>query len=198
MDRPLSIIILSNDDSLTLKDTIPVLLSQEYGPGYEVIVVRETRRGDVRDILKPLMENHANLRSTYLPDKPKYVSDDEIKIMLGVKAAEYDDIIMIPPYYMPQSAEWLKDIAESTEITDETPLHLGDAHIVGKLGFFKRRRHGKTVRRALKPWCKTKGIRRKALRLGKETRHDVSIAFSRKDYLADMRLRNIISSHIML
>ena len=56
MDRPLSIIILSNDDSVSLRNTLPALLSQDYGPGYEVIVVRETRRGDVRDMLKPLME----------------------------------------------------------------------------------------------------------------------------------------------
>ena len=34
--------------------------------------------------------------------------------------------------------------------------------------------------------------------LGKDVRHDVSISFSRKDYLDDMRLRSIISSHIML
>lgn len=198
MDRPLSIIILSNDDSVSLRNTLPALLSQDYGPGYEVIVVRETRRGDVRDMLKPLMEEHKNLRSTYLPDKPKYVSDDEIKILLGVKAAANDDILMIPPDYMPQSGEWLKAVADSTEITDEAPIHLGDAHIVGKIGFFQRRKHGKTVKSILKPWCKTNGIRRKSLILGKDVRHDVSISFSRKDYLDDMRLRSIISSHIML
>lgn len=198
MDKPLSIIILTNDDSMSLRETLPALLSQDYSPGYEVIVVRETRRGDVRDMLKPLMEEHKNLRSTYLPDKPKYVSDDEIKILLGVKAASNDDILMIPPDYMPQSGDWLKNVADCTESTDEAPIHLGDAHIVGKTGFFQRRRHSKTVKSILKPWCKANGIRRNGLFLGKNIRHDVSISFNRKGYLDDMRLRAIISSHIML
>lgn len=198
MDKPISIIILSNDDSIGLKAALEALLAQTYEPGFEVIVVRETRRGEVRDILKPMMEEYKNLRSTYLPDKPQYVSDDEIKILLGVKAAQNDSLLIIPPAYTPDSDSWLATLAGNLELTEDTPILFGDAHIKGQLGFFSRRRHSKALNKKLKPWCKEKGLKRKTLTLNKAIRHDISIFFSKNDYLADMTLRDIISLHVIV
>lgn len=192
--KNISIIIVTNDGSTVLRDTLPEIMSQQYDAAFEVIVVRETLKGDMKDILEPFLEQYPNLYTTYLPDKPLYVTNGEVEILLGVKAAKYDDIIIIHPGFMPSSDQWLKDVSTLIEINEEYPVLFGDAHYCDS-GFFSRRRHNKGVKKLLKPWCKQKGLRRKDLMLSKNDRHDISIKFRRNDYLTDLPLRDIIATH---
>ena len=189
-----SIVIISNDHNTILRETLPELLSQQYDAEYEVIVVRETRRGDIKDLLETLYENYPRLRSTYLPDKPQYVTNEEVEILLGVKAAKYPDIIMVAPDFMPYGETWLNECAAAIEeegLTTERPLILADAH-THDASFFHRRSHANELKRVLKPWCKLKGIKSKTLRLPKDQRQLFSIAFRREDYINDMPLRDVI------
>lgn len=202
MSKPISIVIISNDDSIALRDTLPELFAQQYDAAFEVIVVRETRQGEIKDLLEPLFDRYSNLHSTYLPDKPKYVTNEEIEILLGVKAAQYDDIIIISPKFMPTNDNWLKEAAdiiadESTGLSAQRPMLMGDEHYC-HLGFFRRHEHKKRTKKIMKPWAKTNGISRKSLRLSKDDRNMFSIAFLRQAYLDDMTLRNIIYSHAIV
>lgn len=192
--KNISIVIVTNDGSTVLRQTLPEIMAQQYDAAFEVIVVRETLKGEMKDILEPFLEQYSNLYTTYLPDKPLYVSDGEIEILLGVKAAKYDDIIIVHPGFMPYSDQWLKDVGALLDINEEYPILIGNAHYCDK-GFFFRRRHNNKVAKLLKPWCKTKGIRRKDLMLSKNDSHDFGISFHRNDYLSDLPLRDIIASH---
>lgn len=205
MATAVSIIIITNDDSTSLRDTVPELLAQQYVGEFEVVVVRETRRGAVKDLLEPLLAQHQNLHSTFLPDRPQYVTDEEVEVLLGVKAAHYEHIIMVSPDFMPSGDDWLSQSVaalggtnEGEPLPSEAPLLLGDAHYRERLGFLARRRHRKAVARLLGPWAKEKGLRRKALTLPGDTRHLMALAFRRSDYLDDMALRGIIHRHIAI
>lgn len=169
-------------------------MQQEYDADFEVIVVRETLKGDMKDILEPFLERYPNLYTTYLPDKPLYVTNGEVEILLGVKAAKYQDIIVVHPGFMPENDNWLKEVSSLLEINEDYPILLGDAHYYEQ-GFFTRRRHNKAVKALLKPWCKSKGYRIKDLFLAKGDRHDLAIRFRRADYLSDLPLRSIIAKH---
>lgn len=204
--KHISIIIITDDDNLVLRDNLPALLSQDYDSQYEIVVVRNTRRGEMTDIIEPFMQRHKNLRSTFLPDKPQYITDEEVEILLGAKAAQHDNIIVIPPTFHTGDSKWLTRLADDIGITDgdnkqllsdNRPLLLGDAHYHDTLGFFKRRRHLKTVKKVLKKWCKQKGISAKTLFADKNTRHSLAIAFRKQDYMDDMTLRDIIQTHLI-
>lgn len=199
MSKPVSIVIFTNDDSTALNETMPMLLSQQYDAAFEVIVVRETRQGNMKDLLEPFLNKYNNLHTTYLPDTPQYVTNEEVEILLGVKAAQYDDIIIVAPSFMPSNNQWLQEAAtiiqnEDSGLTAERPILLGKAHLEDK-GFFFKRKHSKKVAKLLKPWCKSKGIRRKTLNVSKEDNCMFSIAFIRQQYLDDMNLRDIIYTH---
>lgn len=192
--KNISIIIITNDGSTVLRQTLPEIMAQQCDASFEVIVVRETLKGDMKDILEPFLKQYPNLYTTYLPDKPIYVTNGEVEILLGVKAAKNDDIIIVHPGFMPENDEWLKGVSSLIEINEEYPMLFGNAHYCDK-GYFARRRHNNEVKHLLKPWCKKKGIKRKDLMLSKGDRQDIAIYFHRKDYLADLPLRDIIAKH---
>lgn len=199
MSKPISIVITTHDDSTALRESLPEFFSQQYDATFEVIVVRETRQGPLRDLLEPLIERYPNLHTTYLPDKPQYVTDEEIQILLGVKAAKYEEIVIVSPHFMPSNDNWLKETADIISdsvsgLSSERPMLLGDEHY-SDLGFFRRLSHRKRVRKCMKPWLKQNDIHRKSLYLSKEDRCMFSIAFTRQSYLDDMKLRNIIYVH---
>lgn len=196
MSKPISIVIITNDDSTALRNLIPELFAQQYDAAFEVIVVRETRTGEMKDLLEPMLERYPNLHTTYLPDKPQYVTDEAVEILLGVKAAQYEDIINISPSFMPTNDNWLAESAtiisdSESGLSSERPILLAGAHYE-KLGFFRRRSHKKSVKKLLKPWCKKNKIRRKSLYVSKEDRCMFTIAFMRQAYLDDMKLRDVI------
>lgn len=199
-NRNISIIITTTDKDTMLRETLPVILAQEYGAEYEVVVARETRQGEVRDIVEPLQKEYHNLKTTFLPDKPQYVSDEEVKILLAVKAARYDNIVMMPPSMTPQTVKWLEELAETIldggqSLSDVCPALFGDGHCHKKLGILKRLRHKRRVMKALKQWCGEKGLKRKELFLRGDIRHTLIMTFKRRQYLCDMTLRDIICRH---
>jgi len=198
MSKPISIIIITNDESTILRQNLPELLIQQYDAPYEVIVVRETRRGDMKDLLEPFMAEYSHLRTTYLPDRPQYVSTEEIEILLGVKAAQHSDILIVPPQFVPYSDQWLQNVSETLDaegLSPEKPLLLGNATI-SDLGFFKRRRHKKCVKTVLKRWAKTHDTKAKTFYMEKDTRELLTIAFLRENYIDDMPLRDVIYNQI--
>lgn len=203
MDTNISIIITTTDKDCILRETLPEILSQKYDGEYEVIVVRETRQGEVKDILKPLQNQFPHLRTTFLPDKPQYVTDSDIEVLLAVKASRYEHIVMIPPSMMPSSELWLQETVEKItsedskpRLSETVPLLLGNAHYHKTFGILKRYRHKKKVRKVMKPWCREKDLNTKALFMRGTLSHSITMAFLRKEYIADIDLREIIHQHI--
>lgn len=196
MNEPISIVIYANCDASVLERSLPELLAQQYEPGYEVVVVRESKQGDMFDMLERIMPQHPNLHTTFLPDQAQYVTDEEVEILLGTKAATNDNIIVIPATFVPQTDDWLQNAAQS--ISPNIPVTLGTPQYPTRhFGFFKKRSHRQMVRRILKSWSKANGFKRKDAILPKDQRELYSIAYSRQRYLDDMPFREIIYKHTM-
>lgn len=191
MEKPISIVILANCSADTLQRILPDLMVQQYPAGYEVIVVRESMKGNVTDLLEGMMTQYSNLRTTFLPDKPQYVTDYEIEIMLGVKAARYDTIVMVAPEFLPPSDEWLNEVADAISFND-APLHLATPPYSEGTSFFTRSSHKRRVKKVLKPWRQETGYDLSDLQVEKGNRHLFSISFNKQNYLNDPMLRKVI------
>lgn len=200
MNSPISIIIISSDNNYILSETLPILLSQEYDEPYEVIVARETRQGEIKDIVETLLDKHKNLKSTYLPDKPIYATNEQIETLLAVKASAHSRILVVSPSYMPQSAEWLQNVSKRLDnIIQETSnaytVVLGEQHYSKRSWIYKvrhRLRTNKLIRKKNSN-CDTfiKGIRP-----DKETRNLFTIMFDKNGYINDSALRQVIDYHL--
>lgn len=97
-----SIIVLADCPVSKLEDILRELLTEHADDTTEIIVVRESKRGETEDLITRLQSNmpEGKLRSTYVPDKPQYISYRDVSILLGVKAAHSDNLRILSPVNM--------------------------------------------------------------------------------------------------
>ena len=93
-ERSFSIIMTVYDQAPELRENLPLFLTQEYEPGYEVIVVDETSTDGTTDMLKLLKEDYPHLYTTFLPKPNRLLIRKKMAINIGIKAAKYDWLII--------------------------------------------------------------------------------------------------------
>lgn len=111
---PLTVIVLANNNAEALDAHLPIILTQDYPAGYEVVVVGE--KGDIptETVLKSYRKS-TNLYSTYIPKRSLFMSKPKLAVALGVKAAHNEWIILIGAECKPSSDMWLRSIASKMD-----------------------------------------------------------------------------------
>lgn len=122
----LTIVLTPQGDYRQLDEHLPLFLTQDYAPGYEIIVVSSLGDSGVDDVLKRYRD-HENLRTTFIPDTTRYMSHRKLAITLGVKAATTEWILLCDPSCKPLSQRWLYSIA--------THCHSGRDMVLGYVRF---------------------------------------------------------------
>ena len=102
-----------------LERHLPQFLSQDYAPGFEVVVVAEKGDSDTEDVLNRYAGNPL-LYSTYIPDSSRYMSRKKLAITLGVKAAHNEWIVMTDAFCSPSGNHWLRAIASHIAPSDDS------------------------------------------------------------------------------
>lgn len=112
-ERPrFSIVITVHDNAEELERNLPVILAQEYEPGFEVVVVDESSTDDTEDVIKRLRNKHPNLYATFIPESSHYLSRRKLALTLGVKAAKNEWIIFTDVDCAPESNKWLESMSD--------------------------------------------------------------------------------------
>ena len=104
------LITVQQKQAQMLERHLPQFLSQDYAPGFEVVVVAEKGDSDTEDVLNRYAGNPL-LYSTYIPDSSRYMSRKKLAITLGVKAAHNEWIVMTDAFCSPSGNHWLRAIA---------------------------------------------------------------------------------------
>ena len=110
-DMPrLTVLVLANNNAQALDANLSIILTQDYAPGYEVIVVGE--KGDLpTEAVVEQYGHRGHLYATYIPHRSLFMSKSKLAVALGVKAAHNEWIVMINAECRPQSDVWLKTLA---------------------------------------------------------------------------------------
>ena len=87
----------------------PLFLSQDYPPGFQVIIVQEKSDSETDDIIK-LHSSDERLYSTFVPDSSRYMSRPKLAVTLGVKAAKYDWVVIADVRCAPASTHLFEHI----------------------------------------------------------------------------------------
>ena len=119
---PVTILLVSNGDHVALDEHLPLFLTQEYGPGYEVIVVTEKADMETENVLKRYSQ-HERLYHTFVPESSRYMSKSKLAITLGVKAAKNEWIILTDPRCKPADSHWVE--AMSHQMRADNSMVLG-------------------------------------------------------------------------
>lgn len=119
----ISVVIAAHDMGAELERNLPLLLSQEYTPGFEVIVVNESSTDRTDDILTRLKSQYSNLYTTFIPESSHYLSRRKLALTVGIKAAKNEWIILTDADCHPESQRWLTAMA--AKCTNEHDIVLG-------------------------------------------------------------------------
>ena len=150
-DMPrITVLVLANNNAQALDANLSIILTQDYAPGYEVIVVGE--KGDLPT--EAVVEQYAHrghLYATYIPHRSLFMSKSKLAVALGVKAAHNEWIVMVNAECRPQSDVWLKTLA--SRMDSEANLVMGysnyDSEARGYYRFARLRTMCYLLRRAV-------------------------------------------------
>ena len=107
-----SVIMTVCDQGAELEAKLPAFLTQEYEPGYEVIVVDESSTDDTSDVLKLFKNDYGHLYTTFLPKPSAQICHHKLAFNIGIKASKYEYIIMTKISSPPANTDVIKAMAE--------------------------------------------------------------------------------------
>lgn len=137
-DAPtVSIIIVAKENSEELKQSLPLMLNQNY-PNYEVIVVNIGFTEETDVLIKSLKLQYPNLYETFLPEEPLEKNTDRKKmaITLGIKAAKGEFLLYTEPDVKPYSSKWLQAMMANASYGKD--VILGYCRYYKSGGFYNR------------------------------------------------------------
>ena len=132
--KPVSVVIISDNNSVELDNNLKYFLSQDYFAGYEIIVVVSRDEDGTADVLKTY-NKYKNLYTTFVPETSRYMSRRKLAITLGVKAAKNDLILLTDAVCKPVSNHWIEGM--STKCRDGINLVIGYSNYSDDTGQFK-------------------------------------------------------------
>jgi len=128
--EPVSIVICARDEAVNLKQFLPSILDQRY-PDYEVIVVNDCSHDNTEEVLELFKQDYPHLRSTIIKEDEKFFHGKKIALMIGIKAAKNDLLLLTDADCKASHYDWLmnmqQNFVEKTEVT------------LGYGGFFKEK-----------------------------------------------------------
>lgn len=107
---PVSVVIVSKNESENLARYLPVILEQDY-PHFEVIVVNMGSTDETDVLLKALNQQYPHLYHTYVPAEAEDVNEKKLALTLGIKAAKNDVLLFTEAYCVPSSDQWIREFA---------------------------------------------------------------------------------------
>lgn len=132
--KPVSVIIISDNNARELNDNLKYFLSQDYSAGYEVIVVVCRDEDGTCDVLKSF-EKEQKLYTTFVPDTSRYMSRRKLAITLGVKAAKNEQVLLTDAVCKPVSEHWISSMI--SKCRDEIDLVIGYSNYAEGTSQFK-------------------------------------------------------------
>lgn len=107
---PISVIICAKNEGENLTKFLPEILTQEYG-NFEVIVVNDCSYDNTDDVLREFSKVFPNLKAITVKEDDYYKHGKKFALMIGIKGAKYDHLILTDADCKPSSSNWLKKMA---------------------------------------------------------------------------------------
>ena len=108
------IVAVRGEDERFLADQLPALLSQDYGV-FEIVVVYIGRDIDYYAELQRIRDQRSNMKLTKLSGNGRIYITTKQAYNVGIKSAQYDNLLFTTPGTMPATNEWVTFMARAFE-----------------------------------------------------------------------------------
>ena len=119
---PASIVICARNEDHNIVDFLPLVLEQEY-PEFEVVVVNDCSFDNTADVLDEIAKKYPHLKIVTIKETPNFQHGKKIALMMGIKGASYEHLLLTDADCKPLSKFWLKNCME--RFLDGTEIVLG-------------------------------------------------------------------------
>ena len=122
--NPISVIVYARNHAAYLENNIPEWLSQE-DAAFELVLVNDCSWDDTEDLLRSLAVTYPQVKIVNVPIDDRFRRTKKYALTLGIKAAQYEQILFIEADYLPRSKKWIAHM--QANFTENTELVLGYA-----------------------------------------------------------------------
>ena len=132
---PASIIICARNEADNLAKFLPSIFNQEY-PSYEVVVVNDCSYDNTEDFLKEFALQHPNLKVVTIQEDENYAHGKKIALMLGIKGAKHEHLLLTDADCRPADKYWLKGMMQ--HFNSDTDIVIGYGAYEKQKGFLNK------------------------------------------------------------
>jgi len=129
----ITLIVCAKNECDNLKNLIPQLINQKYSK-FEVILVDDKSSDDTYEFAIHLEKEEDKFRYVRIDSRPDHINSKKYAITLGIKAAQYDHILLTDADCMPASDRWMELMSNGFE-TDKKQFVLGFSQYENAPGF---------------------------------------------------------------
>lgn len=122
--QPVSVIICAKNEDENLTEFLPKVLSQDY-PEFEVIVVNDCSWDNTENVIDEFAKIFPNLRKANIKEDPYYKHGKKFAMLVGIKAAKYQQLVLTDADCYPAGEQWLKTMAAEFSVDKEIILGYG-------------------------------------------------------------------------
>lgn len=143
---PLSVIICARNEDTNLKKNLPKILNQKY-PQFEVIVVDDNSEDGTLEYLFFLAQKEPRLKRVKVGEVKRLMAGKKFALTLGIKAANYETLVLTDADCYPAGEQWLSSIA--SQYNEKTEIVLGFGAYEKEPGLLNKLIRFETVNAAL-------------------------------------------------
>ncbi|MBK6521633.1 MAG: glycosyltransferase [Sphingobacteriaceae bacterium] len=122
--EPVSVIICAKNEDENLTEFLPKVLQQDY-PNYEVIVVNDCSFDNTENVIDEFTQIFPNLKKVTIKEDGYYKHGKKFAVLVGIKAAQYENMVFMDADCYPSSDQWLKEMARGFNKEREVVLGYG-------------------------------------------------------------------------
>ena len=124
VSQPVSIVICARNEDDNLTEFLPKILTQDY-KDFEVIVVNDCSFDNTENVIDEFVKVFPNLRKANIKEDEYYKHGKKFAMLVGIKAAKYNQVLLTDADCYPVSDQWLKQMASGFSSQKEIVLGYG-------------------------------------------------------------------------
>lgn len=105
--EPVTIIVCARNEFANLQKNLPLILEQEYEPGFEVMVVNDVSYDETHDLLFDLSAKYPHLQYRNIQQESRVLAGKKFALTIGLKAAAYEKVLLTDADCTPVSKQWI-------------------------------------------------------------------------------------------
>ncbi len=121
---PISIIVCAKNEATNLEKLIPLLQKQKLSK-FELVIINDASTDTTLDVIEKFQEKDARIKIVNVENNEAFWGNKKYALTLGIKAAKYEHLLFTDADCVPNSENWVQEMASQFSETKTIVLGYG-------------------------------------------------------------------------